>query len=143
MKIPGIFCLILFFLASGIAVPGFRETSSAGAEEIMQLARLNPRRSFLRRVSGGSRLRTQLRGKKNQRFVRKVFSSPRRSRARQGRDLASRRFIPRRPVAPVFKRVVSPGSGAIRESRAVVSSIRTQQSEIRKQFSTAARRRFD
>ena len=135
--------LILFFLAGDISVLGLQSIFSARAEEVMQLARLRPRRSFLRRVSGGSRLRAQLWGKKNQRFVRKVFSSPRRSRARQERDRASRRFIPRRPAASAFKRVVSPGKGAISESRAVVDSIRTQQSEIRKQFSTAARRRFD
>jgi hypothetical protein len=144
MKIPRIFCLILFLLAGDIAVPGFLETSSAGAEEVMQLARLKPRRSFLRRVSGRSRLRAQLRGKKNQGFVRKVFSSQRKSRTRRGgRNLASGRFIPRRPVARVFKKVVSPGNGAIRKSRAVVNSIHAQQSKIAKQFSTAARRRID
>ena len=140
MKIPKILFFALFFLITEIPILGSLGVSTVRAQEIMQLARLNQNRSFRRGVSNGSRFRSQIRASQNRSFGRKVFSSPRGSRTRQVRDLADRRFIPRNPVMP---KVVRPGNAALSESHTVVNSLRTQQREVRGQFSTQDRRRFD
>lgn len=74
MKILIIFFFLSFFFASDMPVLMFWEASAAVAEEVMQLARLRPRMNFIR----NDRLRReQFRENKRNKFVRRVFISPR------------------------------------------------------------------
>ncbi len=140
MRTLKMFFLVLLFLAADMSVAGFWGMSAANAEEVMQLARLSPRRKFVRRVSPANRLRTKLQANKNKGFVRKVFAAPRGVNARQDRELSPHRFVPRRPVVSASKKLASSRNGALGESHAVVNSLREKKREIRKQFSTRARR---